>query len=187
MNPEAIKLIRRPHLTRRGFLRTASAAGVIAAGLLPARMRGLQVASEAQAATPIDDSGGNSLRSHAAAHGLLFGAAVNPALLDVDGAAAGKTTDPYTLLFATQASVLVAENSMKWGAIRPAPDKFDFTQGDRLVHFAGLNGQRVRGGQSRAPLTRAVARSGASAAGYPRQRHQPRSNRHAGHPEDGDV
>lgn len=68
-----------------------------------------------------------------------------PQLLDVDGFAAGKTTDPYTLLFAAQANILVPENAMKWAALRPAPDKFDFTQADKLMRFAGLAGQRVRG------------------------------------------
>jgi len=132
------------HLTRRAFLRTASAAGAIAAGLMPARLHALQAAGES-AAAPIDDSGPNSLRSHAAARGLLFGSAVVPQLLDVDGFAAGTTTDPYTRMFATQAGILVAENAMKWGGLRPAADKFDFTQADRMMRFAALAGQRVRG------------------------------------------
>jgi endo-1,4-beta-xylanase len=125
--------------TRRSFLRSASAAGAIAAGLLPAHLRALQTV------VPLDDSGSNSLRAHAAARGLLFGAAVVPALLDVDGLAAGTTTDPYTRMFATQAGILVAENAMKWGGLRPAADKFDFTQADRMMRFAALAGQRVRG------------------------------------------
>ena len=127
------------HVTRRQFCRAAAAissVGAVSGGLL--------ALAETQP-TVINTTGPDSLRSHAAAHGLLFGGAVNPALLDVDGAANGTTTDPYTLLFAAQANILVAENSMKWGALRPAPDKFDFTQGDRLIRFAGLNGQRVRG------------------------------------------
>jgi endo-1,4-beta-xylanase len=129
-----------PHLTRRNFLRTASAAGAAAAGLLPACLHALQAA-----AAPADDAGANSLRAHGTAHGLLVGSAVVPSLLDVDGFAAGKTTDPYTLMFASQASILVAENSMKWGPLRPSADKFDFTQADRMMRFAALAGQRVRG------------------------------------------
>jgi len=125
--------------TRRSFLRSASAAGAIAAGLLPAHLRALQTVA------PVDDSGPNSLRAHAAVRGLLFGAAVVPALLDVDGFAVGATTDPYTRMFATQAGILVAENAMKWGGLRPAADKFDFTQADRMMRFAALAGQRVRG------------------------------------------
>jgi endo-1,4-beta-xylanase len=75
----------------------------------------------------------------------MYGAAVNPALLDLEGAQAGNSTDPYTRLVAAQANMLVAENSMKWGALRPTPDRFDFTQGDRLLRFAEIKGQRVRG------------------------------------------
>jgi len=75
----------------------------------------------------------------------LYGTAVVPALLDVEGVAAGKTTDPYTSVVAAQANILVAENDMKWGGLRPTADTFNFTQGDRLLRFAGLAGQRVRG------------------------------------------
>jgi len=125
--------------SRRQFLRTASAVGFSAA--LSGRMRALNGPGPA----PMPWSGPDSLRAHATARGLLFGAAVNPAILDVDGIAAGKSTDPYTLLFASQANILVAENSMKWGGLRPAADKFDFTQADRLMRFAGINGQKVRG------------------------------------------
>jgi endo-1,4-beta-xylanase len=90
-------------------------------------------------------SGPDSLRAHAAARGLLFGAAVNPALLDLEGMSASGTTDGYTQLVGAQCGILVAENAMKWSALRPTADQFDFTQGDRLLHFADLMGQRVRG------------------------------------------
>src|SRR5580698_4306211 len=92
-------------VTRRNFCRAAAAIGSL--GAVPG---GLLALAEAQP-TVIGSDGPDSLRSHAAAHGLLFGAAVNPALLDVDGAEAGRATDPYTLLFAGQANILVAENS----------------------------------------------------------------------------
>jgi len=104
-------------------------------------MRAFEGASSTQAGW----TGADSLKAHADVRGFLFGAAVNPAILDVDGIAAGKATDPYTLLFAAQANILVAENSMKWGGLRPSADKFDFTQADRLMRFAALNGQKVRG------------------------------------------
>src|ERR1700721_499639 len=89
--------------------------------------------------------GPDSLRAHAAAHGLLYGAAVVPELLDVDGFASGTTSDAYTRLVAEQANILVAENAMKWHRLRPTATTFDFTQADKLMRFAGLAGQRVRG------------------------------------------
>lgn len=90
-------------------------------------------------------TGANSLGAHAAARGLLYGAAVDPELLDVEGIAAGHTNDPYTQLFAEQTRILVAENAMKWFALRPAPDRFDFSNADRMIRFAQLTGKVVRG------------------------------------------
>lgn len=91
------------------------------------------------------DAGTESLRAHAAAHGLLYGAAVVPELLDVDGFASGTTADGYTRLVAEQANIVVGENAMKWHALRPTATTFDFTQADKLMRFAALAGQRVRG------------------------------------------
>ena len=74
-----------------------------------------------------------------------MGAAVQPLLLDVDGMAAEGTADPYTQLVAAQCNILVAENAMKWKALRPTPDTWDFAPADRMIRFADLMGQRVRG------------------------------------------
>ena len=40
---------------------------------------------------------------------------------------------------------MVAENAMKWAALRPTADKFDFTLADRMMQFAGQTAKRVRG------------------------------------------
>ena len=129
-------------LTRRQFGRTAFSLGGTA--LLPRWMRASP--GEDQPATPkILVGGANSLRAHAEARGLLYGVAVDPALLDVEGLSAGETGDRYTLLVATQANIVVAENAMKWSALRPTADKFDFTQADRMMLFAGQTAKRVRG------------------------------------------
>jgi endo-1,4-beta-xylanase len=125
--------------TRREFLTGAAALGAVAA--IPTRLSGLGI----ERAAPVDAAGAGSLRAHAAARGLMYGTAVNPAFLDLEGATEGNSTDPYTRLVAEQANILVPENSMKWGALRPTADRFDFTQGDRLLRFAGLEGQLVRG------------------------------------------
>jgi endo-1,4-beta-xylanase len=129
-----------PELTRREFGRAALALG--ASAMLPGWMR----AQELDAQPPsVSFSGPNSLRFHAAARGLLYGAAVNPALLDVDGVAAGGTNDIYALLVKEQAGIVVPENAMKWEGLRPAPSIFDFTQADRFMRSAALAGQKVRG------------------------------------------
>ncbi|MGA9072002.1 MAG: endo-1,4-beta-xylanase [Terracidiphilus sp.] len=122
------------NFTRREFQMGALAAGVLAA--LPSWAR----AGEAKST-----SGAESLRAHAAARGLLYGIAVNPALLDVEGVANGRSGDGYTRLIREQANIMVAENAMKWEALRPSASVFDFTLADRLMRFAGLTGQLVRG------------------------------------------
>jgi endo-1,4-beta-xylanase len=124
--------------TRRDWIKASLAAGAVAA--TPRWAHASDTTSFRANVTGTD-----SLRSHAEARGLLFGCAVNPALLDMDGMAAGTVTDPYTTLVATQANIVVAENAMKWGPLRPTPNTYDFTQADRLMRFAALASQRVRG------------------------------------------
>ena len=129
-----------PEVTRRQFGTAALTLG--ASAMLPGWMRAHAMDSPA---TSLSVTGPNSLRAHAAARGLLYGAAVNPALLDVDGVAAGNSSDGYTLLIKEQAGILVAEDVMKWEGLRPGPSIFDFTQADKLMRFAALAGQQVRG------------------------------------------
>lgn len=124
--------------TRRDWMKASLAAGVAAA--VPRWTLALDTKT-----SRVNVSGAGSLRAHSAEHGLFYGAAVNPALLDLDGIAAGKVTDSYTRLVADQCSIVVAENAMKWGPLRPAPNSYDFTQADRLMRFAGVAGQLVRG------------------------------------------
>lgn len=125
--------------TRRQLGRFALTAGAVAA--VPYWARAAQVDASLRQGV----SGPDSLRAHATARGLLYGAAVNPALLDVDGVAAANTTDAYTQLVRGQTNILVAENTMKWAALRPTAQSFDFAQADRLMRFAALTGDRVRG------------------------------------------
>jgi len=133
---------RRRVLTRRQFGRMAMSLG--ATSTLPGWLR--PFTGQAQDAAPgVLVGGANSLRAHAEARGLLYGVAVDPALLDVEGLATGETKDRITLLVLTQADILVAENAMKWSSLRPTADKFDFSLADRLMTFAGQAGKRVRG------------------------------------------
>jgi endo-1,4-beta-xylanase len=124
--------------TRRDWMKASLVAGAVTA--TPRWARALDTTGFKGSV-----AGADSLRVHAEARGLLFGCAVNPALLDMDGMAAGTATDPYTVLVANQANIVVAENAMKWGPLRPAPTSYDFTQADRLMRFAALAGQKVRG------------------------------------------
>jgi endo-1,4-beta-xylanase len=78
-----------------------------------------------------------SLKAHASRSGLLTGAAAEAQLLATNAAVEKIVTDQY--------SILVAENSMKGGPMRPAPDKFSFEAGDALVAFGDAHGIKVRG------------------------------------------
>ena len=126
--------------SRRRFAQ--SAAAVLASGaLLDSEM----LAGQAPTATRALGGGPDSLRAHASARGLLYGAAVDPSALDVEGLAAGATNDRYTQILVDQASIIVAENAMKWAALRPSPLAYDFADADKLMRFAALASQRVRG------------------------------------------
>lgn len=126
-------------LSRRQLAKSALTAAAIAA--LPNWLR----AAPNFAPSPMTYFGPDTLRSHAASRGIFYGAAVVPELLDVDGFASGTTADSYTRLIAEQCNIVVAENAMKWHALRPTVTTFDFTQADKLLRFADLASQKVRG------------------------------------------
>jgi endo-1,4-beta-xylanase len=127
-------------LTRRRFL----SSGVAIGGSLSARPLASALLigyshqvwdSPKTASGPITADG--SLKAHAQKHGLLAGAAVDVRLLNSD--------EIYARVLSEQYSVLVAEGAMKWNALRPAPDKYSFADGDTLVAFAERNNIQVRG------------------------------------------
>ncbi len=135
-------------MNRREFSRSVTAlcmAGIGSANVhaLLSHKKKLQPAPPAVAPPDLSVSGANSLRSHGA--GLPVGCAVVPSLLDLEGASAGKTSDPYTRTVLDQAGILVAENAKKWSSLRPTPAGYNFTESDRLFAFAKVGGQQVRG------------------------------------------
>jgi endo-1,4-beta-xylanase len=81
--------------------------------------------------------GDGSLKAHGALHGLLVGCAVSVRALEADTA--------YAELIKAQASILVAENEMKWAPLRPTFDTYDFDRADKLVAFAEANRIKIRG------------------------------------------
>ena len=90
------------------------------------------------ASSPIPpDPAVDSLKLHAASHNLLFGSAVDIHLLTSNAA--------YADLIRQQCSIVVAENAMKWGPLRPTSTTYDFTEPDKLVAFAESNRIKVRG------------------------------------------
>ncbi len=79
----------------------------------------------------------STLREAAASRNLLAGCAVDVHAL--------RTDTIYAHLVKQQANIVVAENAMKFGPLRPAPDQFRFDEADTLFAFAEANGMKVRG------------------------------------------
>jgi endo-1,4-beta-xylanase len=79
----------------------------------------------------------SSLKARAATKGLIYGAASQYKTLSSNAA--------FTRRFLEECAILVPENELKWGAVRPSSDRFDFTQGDWLARFARKNGLLFRG------------------------------------------
>ncbi len=130
--------------SRREFLGTAArlGAGAATATVLPLIAAGRADAGKPRraagaSATTESVAGDASLGAHAAAHGLLYGCAVNMNALGADAA--------YAALVREQARIVVAENAMKWGALRPSAEGFNFDQADALVAFAEANRMKIRG------------------------------------------
>ena len=127
--------------SRRDFLRAAGkfGAGAATASLIPiAGCVHPSAAPPIQILAPISGvTGAASLGAQAAAHGLLYGCAVDVHALNSDPA--------YATLIRQQCRILVAENAMKWAALRPAPNTFHFDDADALVAFAETNHMKLRG------------------------------------------
>ena len=129
--------------SRREFLETAArlGAGAAAATVLPlaavVRAYAGKPRRAAGASATESVAGDASLGAHGAAHGLLYGCAVNMNALGADAA--------YAALVREQCRIVVAENAMKWGALRPSADGFNFDQADALVAFAETNRMKIRG------------------------------------------
>ncbi len=77
------------------------------------------------------------LKKRAAAKGLVYGAAAMRDYLLSD-----KNLEAS---FIRECNILVPENDLKWDALRPAPNKFNFSQADWLAQFATRNGMLFRG------------------------------------------
>ncbi|MBD2102766.1 endo-1,4-beta-xylanase [Leptolyngbya sp. FACHB-261] len=91
----------------------------------------------AQATRNLPKTRETSLGIRADAKGLLYGAAGRYRHLSSDAA--------YAAAFVQQCSILVPENELKWQALRPAPDQFDFQQADWLANFARAHDLKFRG------------------------------------------
>lgn len=51
----------------------------------------------------------------------------------------------YAATLAREYNMLEPEDAMKWEVVHPEPDRFDFSQADRIVAFAGEHKMKIRG------------------------------------------
>ncbi len=116
-------------ITRREYLKQAALAGCALA--LPNAL-----ISQSPTSSDSNIDGNNSLKAHAHKHGFLAGCAVSPRDLH----------DPkFTSVLIAQYSLVVPENAMKFGPIKPKPDQYFFDDADALVSFAEQHKIKVRG------------------------------------------
>ncbi|MGA2077573.1 MAG: endo-1,4-beta-xylanase [Terriglobia bacterium] len=119
-------------MTRREVLKMAAGLGSAAIS-----GPGSERAAGATGQRPSSRALPGSLRDSASARGLQFGAAV-PWQELVDNPA-------YAELVAQQCGILVPEVELKWNALRPTPEEFDFRSADQLCAFASSHGMLFRG------------------------------------------
>jgi endo-1,4-beta-xylanase len=82
-----------------------------------------------------------SLNAIARSKGLRFGST-----LGAGSATSGSFRNPqYAALLKADCGILVPENELKWQAIRPTPQAFDFARFDEQLAFAEANGLAMRG------------------------------------------
>jgi endo-1,4-beta-xylanase len=115
-------------ITRRDFVSRALRAGTVLGAAIPGRSLLRANIPATMPASFRDVSGRRSLNDHARHHGLIFGSAV--IIRNVQN-------DPdFAELIQQQCGIVVPSNELKWVALRPAPDQFDYTRADFLLHFA---------------------------------------------------
>ncbi len=84
-----------------------------------------------------------SLDTLARRSGRRFGSAVAYNSRTMDSASVQNSQ--YARILADECSLVVAENEMKWQALRPGPGSYDFDRFDAIVAWAQANGKAVRG------------------------------------------
>ncbi len=98
--------------------------------------RAVLASSLALAATPALSTE-RSLRDLAAARGVIFGAAIEPHVVAGD--------PDFADLLRRHCAAFTGENAMKWNALRPSRDRFDFAEADAVVAFARRQGAQAYG------------------------------------------
>src|SRR5690242_2464348 len=78
-----------------------------------------------------------SLRECAQERGVVFGSSARRKQLETDG--------QFRALFVRECAMLVPELELKWEALRPSPQDFNFRDADWMCEFAKSNRMLFRG------------------------------------------
>ena len=131
---------RLPRVSRRTVLSGMAGAGAIAVSGCGASDA---VTGRISAATPTSHVPSPGLDALARRSGRRFGSAMASNTRRPDS---GSVQNPaYAAIVDGECSVVVAENEMKWQALRPDPETFDFSRFDAIVAWAQTHGKNVRG------------------------------------------
>lgn len=123
---------------RRAFLLSLSALSGIGAWAMSGKFKHLDNSSRAvNNENDFSVVGDTSLSERAGTKGLVYGAASLKGRLSSDV--------KFAQHFAQECAVLVPESELKWKALRPSPDQFDFASGDWLAEFAHAHDMLFRG------------------------------------------
>jgi endo-1,4-beta-xylanase len=129
-------ITRRGLITKGTMFATALAASgnpTILSSSVPRFMFGSAGASEQDK----NINGSNSLRKHAQNHNLIFGSAVIVKNLQND--------HQYSNIIKKQCGIVVPTRELKWVALRPSREQYDFSASDYLLSFAKHNHMLMRG------------------------------------------
>ncbi|MBN8503987.1 MAG: endo-1,4-beta-xylanase [Burkholderiales bacterium] len=108
-----------------------------------AGIAGLSTCASAQTDWPADWPA-DSLKAIARSRGLRFGSALGGQ--EPESQQRFGFADPaYRALIARECELLVHENEMKWQALRPSRDRFEFTRADAILQWAETQGLSTRG------------------------------------------
>lgn len=123
-------------MDRRKFLSTAKLGlgyGILGTGCADAASDPFAV-ELTSIQSPNDDA--PPLAEYAAAARIKYGAAISSHCL---------RDEAFAAAVARECEVIVSEGDMKWGAVRPSPDQFDFSRADRFIAFAQSQRLAARG------------------------------------------
>jgi len=97
------------------------------------------ISTPTPAKTPAPSPKGTALYQLAAAKGKYFGACINSPWFN------NQTNNTYNNILRTEFGMVVAENEMKFDALEPSQNSFNWSKADKMMEFARSNNMEVRG------------------------------------------